>query len=98
MLGQLLPYVLGDLKWPDPHEVDFKSTFLQKIQMLILQFFKWGEEASRDNRGGAVPNFRGVKPQPKPAPPDQIERFCKAIQAHETGGNPNSLPSGFNNP
>ena len=36
---KLLPYVLADLKWPDPHEADLKSTFLQKIQMLILQFF-----------------------------------------------------------
>jgi hypothetical protein len=34
-----LPYVLADLKWPDPHEADLKSTFFQKIQMLILQFF-----------------------------------------------------------
>jgi hypothetical protein len=36
---KFLPYALADLKWPDPHEADLKSTFLQKIQMLILQFF-----------------------------------------------------------
>ena len=98
ILGQLLPYVLADLEWPEPREADLKSTFLQEIQMLILQFFN-GDNKQAEIIGEELFQIsEQLKPQPKPIPQDRIDRFCKAIQAHETGGNPNSLPSRLLNP
>jgi hypothetical protein len=95
---KFLPYVLADLKWPDPHEVDLKSTFLQKIQMLILQFFNGDKKQAEIIGEGLFKISEELKPQPKPVPQDRIDRFCKATQAHETGGNPNLLPSRLMNP
>jgi hypothetical protein len=98
-----LPYVLADLSWPDPHEADLKSTFFQKIQMLILQFFN-GDKKQAEIIGEELFKIsEELKPNPPPAPNvvrklSKLELFCNAIQAHETGGNPNSLPSRLLNP
>jgi hypothetical protein len=93
-----LSYVLADLKWPDPHEADLKSIFLQKIQMLILQFFNRDKKQTEIIGEELFKISEELKPQPKPVPEDRVDRFCRAIITHETGGNPKSLPMRLNNP
>ena len=93
---RFLPYVLADLKWPDPREVDLKSPFLQKIQMLILQFFN-GDKKQAEIIGEELFKIsEELKPKATP-PTDRVDKFCYAIIAHETGGDPNSLPMRLNN-
>ena len=66
--------------------------------MLILQFFN-GDKKQAEIIGEELFKIsEELKPQPKPVPEDRTDRFCRAIIAHETGGNPNSLPSRLNNP
>ena len=65
--------------------------------MLILQFFN-GDKKQAEIIGEEL--FKISEELTRPAEPtqDRIERFCRAIIAHETGGNPKSLAMRLNNP
>ena len=66
--------------------------------MIILQFFNATRSKPVIIGEELFKIAEQLKPQPKPVTQDRIDSFCKAFQAHETGGNPNSLPSRLNNP
>ena len=71
----------------DETTAHLKSTFLRRIQMLILQFFN-GDKKQAEIIGEELFKIsEELKPKSRPIPEafrklSKLELFCKAIQAH----------------